>query len=528
MRKILAIAWKELYTFFRDRNLLLLSFATPLVLSTIIGMAFGGLGDSDAPDFADIPLAVVNLDEGVDLQEAINLQEQILNLDALPFDLNNWALSLGDSGIGLGSLPDDGSTLNFGDQLAGILLSRPAASGMLEGAGIDVAEIGCSLLDESEDAGAVSFAAGGSLDDLLDATAVPDANLARAAVDSGEYVTAVIIPPDFSSRMIPSFVFDEDGRLRTQTLAEAGSVEVYANNGRPISARIVHSIVDGVVNQFLRINVALSATLETSANTLLDSFDRGDFDLSAVDISAPVAALQDLDTAVIEPLGCLIVPGASNITIAQQPLDALQEAPPFARMIVPIGASQAVFFALFTGVFGIHSIYEERRQWTLQRLIVSPTPRIYLLAGKLLGNLVTVFLQILILLAALTLIASAVIGEPTLIWGGNIAVILVVILALALCVSGLGVFVVGLARTPEQVVLFGPMINISLAVLGGAFAFALPEQVARLSLIYWGVDAYTKLANSQADVAVNLLVLFGQGVLLFMLGAWLFKRRINL
>ena len=343
MRKILAIAWKELYTFFRDRNLLLLSFATPLVLSTIIGMAFGGLGDSDAPDFADIPLAVVNLDEGVDLQEAINLQEQILNLDALPFDLNNWALSFGDSGIGLGSLPDDGSTLNFGDQLAGILLSRPAASVMLEGAGIDVAEIGCSLLDESEDAGAVSFAAGSSLDDLLDATSVSDANLARAAVDSGEYVAAVIIPPGFSSRMIPSFVFDEDGRLRTQTLAEAGSVEVYANNGRPISARIVHSIVEGVVNQFVRINVAFSATLETSANTLLDSFDRGDFDLSAVDISAPVAALQDLDTAVIEPLGCLIVPGASNITIAQQPLDALQEAPPFARMIVPIGASQAVF-----------------------------------------------------------------------------------------------------------------------------------------------------------------------------------------
>ena len=528
MRKILAIAWKELYTFFRDRNLLLLSFATPLVLSTIIGMAFGGLGDSDAPDFADIPLAVVNLDEGVDLQEAINLQEQILNLDALPFDLNNWALSFGDSGIGLGSLPDDGSTLNFGDQLAGILLSRPAASGMLEGAGIDVAEIGCSLLDESEDAGAVSFAAGGSLDDLLDATAVPDANLARAAVDSGEYVAAVIIPPGFSSRMIPSFVFDEDGRLRTQTLAEAGSVEVYANNGRPISARIVHSIVDGVVNQIVRINVALSATLETSANTLLDSFDRGDFDLSAVDISAPVAALQDMDATVIEPLGCFIAPGASNITVAQQPLAALQEAPQFARSIVPIGASQAVFFALFTGVFGIHSIYEERRQWTLQRLIVSPTPRIYLLTGKLLGNLVTVFLQILILLAALTIVASAVVGEPTLIWGVNIAVILAVTLALSLCVSGLGVFVVGLAKTPEQVVLFGPVINISLAVLGGSFGFALPDQAAQFSLIYWGVDAYTKLANAQADIAVNLLVLFAQGAVLFLLGAWLFKRRLNL
>ena len=527
MRKILAIAWKELYTFFRDRNLILLMFATPLVLSTIVGLAFGGLGDSEVPDFADISLAVVNLDEGVDLQETINLPDQNVNLDALPFNLNDFALFFNQTGSGLPSLLANGSALNFGDQLAGILLSQPAA-GALGGAGFDLEEIGCSLLDESERTGAASLAAEGTLDNLLDATAVANADQARAAVDSGEYAAAVIIPPGFSRRMIPSFVFDEGGRLRTLPVTETGSVEVYANNGRPISARIVHSIVQGVVNQFVRINVALSATLETSANALLERFESGDFNLSAVDNAALATALQDLDAAVIEPLGCLIAPGASNITIAQQPLDALQEAPPFVRTIVPIGASQAVFFALFTGVFGINSIYEERRQWTLQRLLVSPTPRIYLLAGKLLGNLVTVFLQILILLAALTLIASAVIGQPTLVWGGNIAVILVVTLALALCVSGLGVFVVGLARTPEQVVLFGPMINISLAVLGGAFGFALPDQVAKLSLIYWGVDAYTKLANSQADVAVNLLVLFGQGAVLFLLGAWLFKRRINL
>ena len=518
MRKILAIAWKELFTFFRDRNLILLMFATPLVLSTIMGLAFGG-GDSELPDFADIALAVVNLDEGVELQQSFILPDQFANLDTLPFDHNDVALSFS----------ENDSTLNFGDQLAAILLSQPAASaGTLGATGFDLAEIGCNLLDESERAAATSFAAEGTLDDLLDATAVPDADQARAAVDSGEYAAAVIIPPGFSRRMLPRFALDDDGRLRAEPVDDDGAVEVYANNGSSISARIGHSIVAGVVNQFVRVSVALSATFETSVNTLLDSFDRGEFDLSAADIAAPVAALQTLDTAAFEPLGCLIAPGASNITVAQQPLDALQEAPRFARLIVPIGASQAVFFALFTGVFGIHSIYEERRQWTLQRLIVSPTPRIYLLAGKLLGNLVTVFLQILILLAALTLIASAVIGVPTLIWGGNIAIILVVTLALALCVSGLGVFVVGLAKTPEQVVLFGPVINISLAVLGGAFGFALPDQAAKFSLIYWGVDAYTKLANSQADVAVNLLVLFGQGVLLFMLGAWLFKRRLNL
>ena len=188
----------------------------------------------------------------------------------------------------------------------------------------------------------------------------------------------------------------------------------------------------GVVNQFDRVNVALGATLETSVNTLVDSLAQGNLDLSAVDLPASAAALQNLDATVLEPLGCLIAPGINNITVTQQPLDALQEAPTFARVIVPIGAAQAVFFALFTGVFGINSIYEERKYWTLQRLIVSPTPRIYLLAGKLLGNLAVVFLQILILLTALTLIASAVIGAPTFIWGTNIAALMAVTLALAI------------------------------------------------------------------------------------------------
>ena len=529
MRKIITIAWKELYTFFRDRNLILLSFATPLVLSTIIGLAFGGGGDSDTPDFADIAVAVVNLDEGVDLQEELDLPDLVTNPDALPFDLSDIALPFGNTQVGLSTLLKSGFALNFGNQIAGILLSQPAAGAdTLGGDGFDFTAIGCSLLDDAEEAGAARFSTEGTLDELLNATAVADADAARAGVDSGEYAVAVIIPPGFSSRMIPRFIFGEDGRLRTQPVDEAGAVEVYANNGRPISARIVNSIVSGIVNQYVRLHVASSATLETTVNAVLANLDLNNLDLSGIDLPGSLAALQNLDSSAIEPLGCLITPGASNITVTRRPLDALQQAPSFARIIVPIGASQAVFFALFTGVFGIHSIYEERRQWTLQRLIVSPTPRIYLLVGKLLGNLVVVLLQILILLAALTLIASIVIGQPTFIWGANLAAILLVTLALALCVSGLGVFVVGLARTPEQVVLFGPMINITLAVLGGAFGFALPDQAAQFSLIYWGVDAFFKLANAQTDIVLNLVVLFAQGLVLFLLGAWLFKRRLNL
>ena len=66
LRKILAMSWKEVYTTYTDRNLLLIMIATPLALATIIGLAFSGFlsnGGSDVP-IRDIPFVLVNLDAG--------------------------------------------------------------------------------------------------------------------------------------------------------------------------------------------------------------------------------------------------------------------------------------------------------------------------------------------------------------------------------------------------------------------------------------------------------------------------------
>lgn len=65
MKRLLAIAWKDLNINFRDRNALLLMIVAPLLLSAIIGVSFGGLfsGDSATP-FDSIPTLLVNADEG--------------------------------------------------------------------------------------------------------------------------------------------------------------------------------------------------------------------------------------------------------------------------------------------------------------------------------------------------------------------------------------------------------------------------------------------------------------------------------
>lgn len=497
MGKVWAIAWKELYTTLIDRNLLLIMFATPLVLSTIIGLAFGGIG-SDTPSFAAIPVAVVNLDQGLDIGTFVSDTVAISSTQALTAT----------------NVPT-GFAFNVGSVIASILLSEPiTASGVLSTANtnFDVTALTCDLVP-TDTTSTSTFQ--GSLDELLTATKVADPAAARLGVEKGEYAVAVIIPADFTQRFLPTLTLTDTMPVAETTQA----VEVYANSGRAVSASIVRSIVEGIVNQFLRLTV----TLEASLDTLVDTFD-----LTKINTTTLSTTLTTVNTETFAVLGCLFQPGINPIAVVQQPLDKGQTENRFSRLLVVIGGAQAVFFALFTGTFGILSIYEERRQWTLQRMLVSPTSSSTILLGKLVGNLVVVIVQISALLLALTVIASIVTGTPTFIWGTNLLGLAVLLLTLALCVSGLGVLIVGLARTPEQVQVIGPMVNMALGVLGGSFGFALPAVLGRLSLIYWGVDAFLKLANSEPGVGQNLLILAGQGLAFFLVGLWFFRRRINL
>ena len=63
--KIWTIAWKDTTIRFRDRNALILMIAAPLVLSAIIGSAFGGfLNSNDPVPFDAIPVLLINQDDG--------------------------------------------------------------------------------------------------------------------------------------------------------------------------------------------------------------------------------------------------------------------------------------------------------------------------------------------------------------------------------------------------------------------------------------------------------------------------------
>ena len=558
MKKILAITWKELYTTFHDRNLILIMFITPIILSTLMGLAFGGLvGGSNSSSFSDIPIAIVNLDEGFNVAEQIGATDdgsangKVPSLNDLEFDIGGETVNIGEQlqlnpnlSISDTALSAENANFNFGTLLTDILTSNTltatesatgttSSTGTVGGAGFNIDDLTCPLVETDGGEDGNGFGFGGTLDDLLDAVVLTDPAEARAGVDSGDFVAAIIIPATFTNQLMPSFDFIGGDTNASDTAEEApDQVEIYANQGQSISASIVRAVVEGITNQLVRISVALDSVLNTAADTLPANFDLGtlaSLDLSTFDPALLTGALQNVDSSVLEPLGCLITPNAGNVQLKQQPLDESQERSGFAFIMTLLGSAQAIFFAMFTGIFGINSIYDERDNWTLQRLIVSPTPRSFVLAGKLLGNIVVVAAQLSILFASFTIITSLVEGMPTFIWGSNIPMLALVILGISLFVSGLGVLVVGIAKSSKQVQFFGPMVSVTLGALGGAFGFRLPPEIAGFSPVWQGTEALKYLANGEvAKVWLPLTILFGAGVVLFAVGTILFKRRLDL
>lgn len=539
MRNIFVIARKELLSLTRQRNQLLIMFASPIVLVSIMGMAFSGLGSSGGVDFAEIRVAVVNQDRGFTMSQRLPAGATTPSLADMEITIDGQRINVGEQLQQNENVePDAGVftsgdfSMNFGDQLTAILLSQPLTftqsltmSGVLSGEnGFDLESIICPLFPV-EDQEETLFS--GSLDDLFDAVEVEDERMAREGVARGDYDAAVIIAPHFSDSLAPDFRLGATpANTATSTITATAAIEVIANNATPILGNIVRSVVEAIVAQYERMSVAMSALMMAMIESVTSEGDS--LALSMLNANVITATLQNVDESVLEPLGCLILPGTGNIQVEQQPLNAVQERSLFSILMVLIGGAQAIFFALFTGVFGINSIYEDRRQGTLQRVLASPTPSSHVLWGRLLGNLLTVGGQLLVLLMAFTTIASFVEGQWTFIWGTNPLALLLVIVGLSLFTTGMGVLVVGLASSSEQVQLFGPIITLALGALGGTFGQLVPEEFGKFSPTWWGTDALIKLASNEGDLLPNLLVLFGVGLLFAVVGTYFFRRRMGL
>ncbi len=140
-------------------------------------------------------------------------------------------------------------------------------------------------------------------------------------------------------------------------------------------------------------------------------------------------------------------------------------------------ASMAIMFLFFSAQTGMTSLFAERRQGTLARILAGPVQPWTILMGKILGAFVTSVLSMVTLVVATTLLNGADWGPPA----GVIALLFGVVIA-ALGVSAL---VVSFTRSAQTAAAASSAVGITLAILGGSFSptAQAPEIMSRIALL---------------------------------------------
>ena len=348
-----------------------------------------------------------------------------------------------------------------------------------------------------------------TLMDLTDTVLLDDVDAARVGVREGTYAAAVIIPANFSEKI---------GTATDDLNVDPVAVEVYADGGQQVAATVIRSVTESIVGQIARGNITVAATV----NTLIERSQTEFFPFGLNFIMAnQLGGFQPNFACAFDP----------SFTFVQLDQRTLQGDDRGGSPLVYFGAAQAMFFLLFTAQGGANSILEDQRQGVLPRMVTSPTPRIVILLGKLVGTVVTGIVQLVVLFTAFMLVGSLISGEFTLIWGNQWGLIALLVVVAALSAGGLGTLLASVAKTPEQAYIIGSTINIFMGALGGAFFAAndltFMQSIQWLSLVYWGQDAFSTLAAGGSNIWLNVTVLLVQGAAMFGLGLYLFNRRLD-
>jgi ABC-2 type transport system permease protein len=117
---------------------------------------------------------------------------------------------------------------------------------------------------------------------------------------------------------------------------------------------------------------------------------------------------------------------------------------------------------LFMGIGSAGGFLDERDQGTLSRLLTTPTSRLELVAGKVVGIYATVLFEAAVMVG----FGAFVFHVP---WGDDPLGVIMLLSTFGLAATGLGVMISALARTRGQISALTAVLGTSLSMLGGAY-----------------------------------------------------------
>lgn len=429
MKKLLVIVWKELTVGFTDPAVLLLAIAMPLAIAALINFAFGNLVLGRGIPDANIPVGIVNQDQG-----------------------GQWG--------------------NFGQIFARVMIPAPNESAPLSD----------------------------PLFELFTVQEIEDETLARRLVEREKLIAALFVPPDFSDALA----------------TESAAVKVYINGRDSVKGAAFKSVVETLANVISTGEVTVRAAVEGLAQ---DPRARAQLESGRLNETIADLAL----TAAMPESNPIKVRRISNVGQSAQ-----------IELTHYLAAAIAVLFTGFWGLIGSATLWQEKAQWTLQRMHITPTRPGIILAGKTLGIYLGSLIQMAALVGGMTamewILRSGPDQGPKMDLPGLSVLILVVLMA----ATGVGVLIAGFARTYAQAANGGRAILLLMGLAGGVFfpveLFPRPLQaLSRVTYHYWAMDGYLKLAlgGSAISILPHVFILAIMGLLFFTIGGWFLRRRIG-
>ena len=336
------------------------------------------------------------------------------------------------------------------------------------------------------------------LADLMEPGTASDPQAARQLIDDDEAAAAVIIPEGFTRSIIPA-----EGTAFGESFVqpEPVKIEVYANPSRPTSAGVVKAIVDEFISR-------VEEGRTSGMTSIVQLMQAGLLDPQNAETEAR-ALFQDVDQT-------------ENNVITLKTNNEGAEAVEF-DILAYMAPGMALLFLMYTVSYGGRSILAERSQGTLPRLLVSPTSRVQVLGGKVLG----IFFMGVAQVAILILASSVLFGVQ---WGDTFG-LGVLILATVLGATGWGMLITALARTPAQVGSLGSAIMLIFGILGGSFInldqmLPFVRTLSKITPNAWGLDGFTTLAlgGRLPNLTEPITALLIMGTLLFGISVVIFNR----
>jgi ABC-2 type transport system permease protein len=185
-----------------------------------------------------------------------------------------------------------------------------------------------------------------------------------------------------------------------------------------------------------------------------------------------------------------------------------------------------LFFAIYTIMFSLTRVSEEKGTGTWDRLIISPLRKWQMYVGHLVYCFMIGYAQIVLIFLLFQYVFGFDIGD-------RFGTIMIVTGCYVFSIVALGMLLIGLVRSTEQLYSVVPIVAVSMAMLGGAYwpIEAVSNQViltiAKGIPITYGMEALIGAAQNMSilDLAEPLSIMLLIGVLCMGVGINLMERR---